>query len=113
MKCRMKRFQILVLLISSALVSSVLIGQAKAADVAYNNGYQAGFKLGQSDKKLGDKQDFTLASAYRRATDGWKEGSGGELESYRTNYRAGFADGYKDGLGGQMPAHSGAAVNPI
>ena len=49
--------------------------------------------------KSGQKQDFAQASAYRRATDGWKEGVSGELEAYRTNYRAGFADGYKDGLG--------------
>jgi hypothetical protein len=73
--------------------------QAKPTDLAYNNGYQAGFKLGQSDKKAGEKQDFAQASAYRRATDGWKEGVSGDLEAYRTNYRAGFADGYKDGLG--------------
>ncbi len=73
--------------------------QAKPGDLAYNNGYQAGFKLGQSDKKSGTKQDFSQASAYRRATDGWKEGVSGDLEPYRTNYRAGFADGYKDGLG--------------
>jgi hypothetical protein len=73
--------------------------QAKPTDLAYNNGYQAGFKLGQSDKKAGQKQEFAQASAYRRATDGWKEGVSGDLEAYRTNYRAGFADGYKDGLG--------------
>ncbi len=73
--------------------------QAKPTDLAYNNGYQAGFKLGQSDKKVNQKQDFAQTSAYRRATDGWKEGVSGDLEAYRTNYRAGFADGYKDGLG--------------
>src|ERR1035438_6616908 len=78
--------------------------QAKPTDLAYNNGYQAGFKLGQADKKSGQKQDFAQASAYRRATDGWKEGVSGELEAYRTNYRAGFADGYKDGLG-EAPEH--------
>jgi hypothetical protein len=77
--------------------------QAKPSDVAYNNGYQAGFKLGQADKKAGQKQDFLQASAYRRATDGWKEGVSGDLEVYRTNYRAGFADGYKDGLGEPAP----------
>lgn len=85
--------------------------QAKPTDLAYNNGYQAGFKLGQADKKSGQKQDFAQASAYRRATDGWKEGVSGELEAYRTNYRAGFADGYKDGLGeAPTPAAAPPAV---
>jgi type IV secretion system protein VirB10 len=85
--------------------------QAKPTDLAYNNGYQAGFKLGQSDKKAGQKQDFAQASAYRRATDGWKEGVSGELEAYRTNYRAGFADGYKDGLG-EPPDRTAAPATP-
>jgi len=87
--------------------------QAKPSDLAYNNGYQAGFKLGQSDKKAGEKQDFLQASAYRRATDGWKEGVSGDLEVYRTNYRAGFADGYKDGLGDPAsPATTPSAAEP-
>jgi hypothetical protein len=89
---------------SAASLSGLDDSQAKPTDLAYNNGYQAGFKLGQSDKKAGQKQDFAQASAYRRATDGWKEGVSGELEAYRTNYRAGFADGYKDGLGDSAPA---------
>src|SRR2546421_3710103 len=88
-------------ILAIAIISFAMLiaAQARPTDVAYNNGYQAGFKLGQSDKKSGDKQDFTQASAYRRATDGWKDGMGSDLEAYRSNYRAGFTDGYRDGLG--------------
>src|SRR5437879_4042475 len=89
--------------------SVLAYGQAKPADVAYNNGYQAGYKLGQADKKVsGEKPDYMQASAYRRATDGWKEGTGGDLEAYRASYRNGFTDGYRDGLGEPIPAKPAA-----
>ena len=109
----MKR--IALMLIPAFLLAGMLaMAQAKPSDLAYNNGYQAGFKLGQSDKKSGERPDFTQASAYRRATDGWKEGTGGDLEAYRTNYRNGFADGYKDGLGEEpkIPAKPAPPLQP-
>ena len=74
-----------------------LAGQGGSADRAYNNGYQAGFKLGKADGQAGKPEDFAEVSTYRRATDGWKETDSGDLETYRTNFRAGYADGYKDG----------------
>lgn len=103
----MKR--IVLILLAGALLASA---QAKPSDLAYNNGYQAGFKLGQVDKKSGQRPEYTQASAFRRATDGWKEGSGGDLEEYRNNYRNGFADGYRDGLG-EEPKTVGKPAPPM
>src|SRR5579859_5491298 len=101
------------MLISALLVSCVLaLAQAKPADLAYNNGYQAGYKLGQADKKGGEKQDYTQASAFKRATDGWKEGIGGDLEAYRASYRNGFTDGYRDGVGEDVKPKPMAAPPP-
>src|SRR5260221_10580687 len=112
MKKRIARLFIPGLLIQALLLAGTLAAtQAKPSDMAYNNGYQAGFKLGQGDKKNGEKQDFTLASAYRRATDGWKEGVSGDLETYRGNYRNGFTDGYRDGVGDQT-AGPGTPAGP-
>jgi type IV secretion system protein VirB10 len=101
------------MLLAACVLAGVLaMSQAKPSDLAYNNGYQAGFKLGQTDKKSGERPDYTQASAYRRATDGWKEGTGGDLEAYRTNYRNGFADGYKDGLGEEPKVPSRQVAPP-
>src|SRR5258708_23124162 len=100
-------------LISIVVLGVLALAQAKPADLAYNNGYQAGYKLGQSDKKAGEKQDYMQASAFRRATDGWKEGVGGDLEAYRASYRNGFADGYRDGLGEPIKPKPSAEPPPL
>src|SRR5207249_2875756 len=71
--------------------------QGNLADRAYNNGFQAGYKLGQSDARASKDANFENSSAYRRATDGYNEDMG-SLEVYRSNYRAGYADGYKEGF---------------
>jgi hypothetical protein len=74
-----------------------LAAQVSLADRAYNTGFQNGYKLGQSDARLGKEANFADTSAYRRATDGYNEDMG-SLETYRVNFRAGFEDGYKDGF---------------
>ncbi len=109
-------------LIGTLLLVSLLSAQGgtqggSVADRAYNNGYQAGFKLGKADGKSGKPEDFQESSVYRRATDGWKEETG-DFETYRTNFKAGYADGYKDGHkegrgGGSSAPAPAAAPRPL
>jgi len=79
----------------TAVATLSLAGQVSLADRAYNTGFQAGYKLGQSDARDGKELNYASTSPYRRATDGYNEDMG-SLEAYRANYRAGFEDGYKD-----------------
>ena len=97
---------LLALLAASPVLPGGLEAQTgSAADRAYNNGFQAGYKLGSADAMAGKPVNYAQTSAYRRATDGWKEESSGDLEQYRANYRAGFADGYQEArkAGGATP----------
>ena len=88
---------LLALLAASPVLPGGLEAQtSSAADRAYNNGFQAGYKLGSADAMAGKPVNYAQTSAYRRATDGWKEESSEDLEQYRANYRAGFADGYQE-----------------
>lgn len=100
-----------ILAAASLVLAAVLawgLPQGNLADRAYNNGFQAGYKLGQSDARANKDANFENTSAYRRATDGYNEDMG-SLEVYRSNYRAGYADGYKEGFtkaGGTPPAEN-------
>jgi hypothetical protein len=103
------------LLLALLAASPVLAAQTgSAADRAYNNGYQAGYKMGRADAQAAKPLNYAQTSAYRRSTDGWREASSGDLEQYRANYRAGFADGYQEGYkAGGAGAPAAAVLKPV
>ena len=105
---------LLVLVTASPVLPVPLRGMeaqtGSAADRAYNNGYQAGYKLGRADAQAGKPLNYRQAPAYIRSTDGFREETSGDLEQYRINYRAGFADGYQEGYKTSGAAAPAAAV---
>jgi len=65
-------------------------------NVAYDTGYDDGYRRGRDDARGGDRYDVRGHREYRRGDDGYRR-QYGTLGAYKQHYRAGFTSGYDDG----------------
>jgi len=63
---------------------------------AYDNGYREGFKEGEHDGRRQENRDYRDERTWQRADKGYN-GSFGDIERYRQQFRSGYAAGYSDG----------------
>jgi hypothetical protein len=64
--------------------------------VAYDNGFQAGERYGQTDRNTGHSNRPTYSSTYKNGTSGYNS-SMGNKSAYRSAFQQGFREGYAQG----------------
>lgn len=72
-------------------------GYSNIAQIAQNQGYQAGLNTGASDAQRGQSYDPQRSHYYQNATYGYSS-SYGNREAYKQYYRDGFQRGYQEGF---------------
>ncbi len=68
------------------------------SQIAQDEGYRRGVSCGENDRRRGAAFNFTNESDYRRADVGYRSAYGSR-DSYREDFRIGFAAGYREGYG--------------
>jgi flagellar biosynthesis/type III secretory pathway protein FliH len=66
-------------------------------NVAYNNGFQAGERYGQTDRNSGHSNRPTYSSTYKNGTSGYNSSMGNKA-AYRSAFQQGFQAGYAQGF---------------
>ncbi|HEX8160646.1 MAG TPA: hypothetical protein VF538_02005 [Pyrinomonadaceae bacterium] len=74
-------------------------GSFQLRQTALNAGYNEGIKEGRTDRRRGDRFDFTDESDYRSASKDYSSRLGSR-SLYQRYFRAGFENGYRDGWNG-------------
>jgi len=77
--------------------------QRDLRDVAWDNGYRAGFNQGRADADRHRQYDHARHRLYRNGDSGY-HARYGSREAYRRAFRQGFEAGYRDGY------HTGARI---
>ena len=74
-------------------------GSYQLRQTALNAGYNEGIKEGRTDRRRGDRFNYTDESDYRNATKDYSSRLGNR-SLYQRFFRQGFENGYRDGWNG-------------
>lgn len=80
--------------------------------VAVANGYDAGVRYGQDDRRDNERYNYQDIDAYRDATGGYRD-SYGSQRLYRQSYQQGFRQGYEDGYNNRPTSRRRSRIGDI